>query len=151
MGVSLGAIEQFASALQQRFGRAQTDAQVADAFQRQRVVNGFFDARIDPRPGTGPDEMQRILIGRPGDAGVDGRMKNLRQRPDRGRALEGALETNTSSNTTEPLPVVRWPKPVQSSITVSPTLSRGTKASCCTPCSSTTEVGMRWAYSEPVE
>ena len=36
--------------------------------------------------------MQGILVGGAGDAGVDGGVKKLRQRADRGGALEGALE-----------------------------------------------------------
>jgi hypothetical protein len=59
--------------------------------------------------------------------------------------------TGTESKTTLPLPVVRWPKPLQSSITSSPSASRGTKARKPTPCSSSTWVGMRWANSAPVQ
>jgi hypothetical protein len=78
-------------------------------------------------------------------------VEDLRQRADRGRALEGALErhhvfgaTGTLSNTTEPLPVVRWPKPLQSSITSGPGCRRGR-----TPVAARLfvdhQVGMRWA------
>jgi hypothetical protein len=91
------------------------------------------------------------LQGGAGDAGVDGRVEDLRQRADRGGALEGALErhhvfgaTHTLSNTTEPLPVVRWPKPLQSSITSGPGCRRD-EGQVLHACSSTTRVGMRWA------
>ncbi len=53
--------------------------------------------------------------------------------------------TGTPSKATEPEPVVRWPKPSQSSVTVTPGASRGTKARCCTSSSATTRVGIQWA------
>ncbi|MNT37772.1 hypothetical protein D3C72_1739280 [compost metagenome] len=56
-----------------------------------------------------------------------------------------SVRTGTLSKTTEPLPVVRWPKPDQSSITVSPGALRETKARYWWPSSATTRVGTRWA------
>ena len=41
--------------------------------------------------------------------------------------------TGTSSRTVVPDPVMRWPKPVQSSISVMPGVSRGTKARVLRP------------------
>ncbi|MNG41646.1 hypothetical protein D3C84_1309750 [compost metagenome] len=56
----------------------QANAQVAEALDGQRVVDGFFMRGVDPWPGFGPHEMQRVFIGSAGDAGVDGGVKNLR-------------------------------------------------------------------------
>ena len=39
-----------------------------------------------------PHKVQRVFKGGAGDAGVDGRVQNLRQRADRGRALKRALK-----------------------------------------------------------
>ncbi len=60
--------------------------------QRQRIVAGLVDAGVDPGPGALADETQGVLEGAAGDPGVDGRVQNLRERADGGRALEGVLE-----------------------------------------------------------
>ena len=70
----------------------QADGQVAEAFECQRVIGGLVQPGIDPRAAAGTHEVQGIFISGAGDAGVDGGMKDLRQRADRSRALEGALE-----------------------------------------------------------
>ncbi|MNL22689.1 hypothetical protein D3C87_1440460 [compost metagenome] len=70
----------------------QANAQVAEALEGQRIIDGFFMGRVDPRPGLGAHKMQRIFIGRAGDAGVDGGVENLREWTDRGRALERGLK-----------------------------------------------------------
>ena len=64
--------------------------------------------------------------------------------------------TSTSTSSTVPLAVVRWPIPAQSSVTVTPAASRSTHATCSGPwpgsvsvsrCAST---GIQWAKSAPV-
>ena len=110
---------------------------MTEAFECERVVTGLVDPRVDPWPTAGAHEVQSVLEGSAGDAGVDGGMEDLRQGPTgvgRSKALwngtTSSSRTGTLSNTTEPLPVVRWPKPLQSSITCRPGLSAGTNTSC---------------------
>ncbi|MNE33726.1 hypothetical protein D3C80_1274130 [compost metagenome] len=70
----------------------QADRQVAETLQRQRVIRGLVQARVDPGAAAGAHEVQGILVGGAGDAGVDGSVEDLCQWADRGRAFEGALE-----------------------------------------------------------
>ncbi|MPN62640.1 hypothetical protein SDC9_210392 [bioreactor metagenome] len=62
--------------------------------------------------------------------------------------------TRTRSNCTEPLPVTRWPKPSQSSTTVTPGALRGTNTrywrSPCASCA-LTRVGIQCAKMAPVQ
>ena len=88
----MGAIKKLTGAFQQRFGRVQANAKLAEAVQGQWIVHGFFDTGINPWPGASADEVQGVLIGRAGDAGVDGRMKNLCQRAYGSWAFEGSLK-----------------------------------------------------------
>ncbi|MNO56626.1 hypothetical protein D3C76_471430 [compost metagenome] len=90
--VVTGAVQVFAGALEQGFCGVQADRQVAETLQRQRVIAGLVQAGVDPGAAAGAHEVQGIFIGGAGDAGVDGGMEDLRQRADRGGALEGALE-----------------------------------------------------------
>ncbi len=59
--------------------------------------------------------------------------------------------TGTLSRIVVPDPVTRWPKPVQSSTTVMPGVSRGTKASVLRPSSSLATTAIQCANSTPVE
>ncbi len=90
--VVAGAVQIFARALQQGFGGVQTDRQMAETLQRKRVIAGLVQAGVDPGAAAGAHEVQGIFVCGAGDAGVDGGMKDLRQRADRGGAFEGALE-----------------------------------------------------------
>lgn len=92
LGVGLGLVEVFASAFQQRFGCVQANAQVAEAFDGQRVFSGLFVGGVNPWPGLGAHEVQRIFVGGAGDTGVDGRVENLRQGADWRWPLESALK-----------------------------------------------------------
>ena len=58
--------------------------------------------------------------------------------------------TSTSSNSTVPLAVVRWPKLDQSSMTVRPGASRSTNTMTTRPLSSLATVGTQWANAAPV-
>lgn len=59
--------------------------------------------------------------------------------------------TSTLSSSVVPEPVVRWPKPLQSSTIVIPLASRGTKAIVLTFSSSLVTTATQWANSTPVE
>ena len=59
--------------------------------------------------------------------------------------------TRTLSRMTVPLAVVRWPKPDQSSITVSPGASRGMNARCARCSASRPTAGTQWASRAPLE
>ena len=67
-------------------------AQVTEAFEGQGVFAGDIRGGVDPGPGFCTHKVQGVFKGRSGDTGVDSRVKNLRQRAYRGRALEGGLE-----------------------------------------------------------
>ena len=59
--------------------------------------------------------------------------------------------TSTLSSNVVPEPVIRWPKPLQSSTIVIPFVSRGTKAIVLTLSSSLATTATQWANSTPVE
>ena len=66
-------------------------------------------------------------------------------------------DTGTSSNTTVPLAVVRWPKEDQSSMTLSPRTSRGDQTCTARPASSSARAGTsgrttrRWVEAAPAQ
>ena len=69
-------------------------------------------------------------------------------------ALNGITEkgwTATLSSTVVPEPVMRWPKPVQSSITVNAGRVLRHEGEALSPSSSLATTAIQWAKSTPVE
>ncbi len=122
--------------LQHGLGGMQVDRELAPVPDHVRLLPRVLDAAVGPGAGLLADEADGRLEGAPGDPAsmaawmicatgpcTDG-VSKARQ-----LSITWLSGTKTSSRTTVPLAVVRWPKPDQSSITVRPWASRSTMAS----------------------
>ena len=114
------------------FRGTHADAQVADLLDGVGVFPGMLLVGVYPWPRVAAHLLHGLGEDATGDAGVDGGLDELRYGAGGGgrskarcTGMTCSAGTRTLSRMTVPLAVVRWPKPDQSSITVSPGASRG--------------------------
>ena len=84
------AVHDFSSTFEQSFGGIQLNAQLADLDDRQRIITGLVQTRVDPRPRMFANKNQSVAQSRTGNTGVDGRCSDLRKGPGQGRVFIGA-------------------------------------------------------------
>jgi hypothetical protein len=135
--------------LQDRFGCMQPDFQIPYGRNREVIVARALLPRVEPRPSVGLDEADRVLDCALGDAGVDRRLNDLRNRAGRGWSCKGKI--GRDDPITVPDAVVRCPKLDQSLMISRPLLSRSANARCGLPSASTATIGTMCDSSAPVE
>ncbi len=146
------AVENLARLLQQRLSGGQSAVDLPDMVDGERIVAGPFDAGINPRSGELANEADGVVEGCAGDPGINRGGGELREGAgERRRGIRFPRRERCSGATarfsarTVPLAVFRCPRQSQSSSTVKPALSRGTKASCARSSASSARMPIQWA------